>query len=170
MSYQSDRLQRKLGLAPALPTRKEKKHLNKVSPQKAAKDKKDREERGDDDSELVKWFKNRMKQMTGYCAETHLRTETKIYSHAIFSICHILEKRDTMFPSVKVHPQNWIELAPDIHTLFDKVTWEEREMMGCWNIVWERLLLVYPSIDPSELYHLPTELRERIEKTLKEVQ
>lgn len=139
-----------------------------VSKKRASKEAAEKIERGDNDTELVKWFKNRIKEMTGYCAETGMRTETHIYSAAIFSVCHILEKRETLFPSVKTHPKNWIELAPDIHTDFDKATWEERELMGCWPIVWERLLQVYPSIDKSELHHLPTELRERIEKVLKD--
>lgn len=161
MSYQDD-LER---LRKAREPRPKKiyKGLARVSPKRAEKLKREKEERGDNDSELVQWFKNRIKQLTGYCAECHARTETKIYQFAIFSCCHILEKRDVLFPSVKVHPKNFIELCPDHHTLFDKANWEERELMGCWNVVWQRLLQVYPCIDKSELHHLPTELRDKIE-------
>jgi len=138
--------------------------IPKKSAKRLKKEAEEKQERGDDDTELVKWFKNRIKQLTGHCSECHARTETKVYQYAIYSVCHILEKRANKFPSVKTHPLNFIELCPDHHNIFDKATWEEREMMGCWNIVWKRLLMVYDSIDKSELHHIPTELRERIEK------
>lgn len=146
------------------PEEKKQYRIPKKSAKKLNEEKQAKDENGD--TELVVWFRNRIKQLTGYCGECGCRTETKIYQYAIFSCCHILEKRQTMFPSVRVHPKNFIELCPDHHHLFDSATWIERELMGCWNVVWERLLLVYPSIDKSELHHLPTELRERIGKII----
>lgn len=154
--------------------KKEYKGLNKVSPKRQAKIDAEKKERGDNDSDLVKFFKKAMSKMTSHCLNCHNRTETKVYSAAIFSIAHILDKRDTMFPSVKDNPNNWIELCPDCHTDFDtapleknKNLWDKRQAMGTWPVVWEKLLKVYPSIAPEELHHLPTDLRERIEKTLK---
>lgn len=146
-----------------------------VSKKRAAKEAAERIERGDNDTELVKFFKSAMRRMTGHCTNCPARTETKIYSAAIFSIAHILDKRGKMFPSVKDNLANWIELCPDCHQEFDttpmeknKTLWQKRESMGIWPIVFKKLLQVYPSIDKSELHHLPTELRERIEKVLKD--
>jgi hypothetical protein len=151
--------------------------LNKVSPKRQAKIDAEKKERGDDDTDLVRFFKKAMGRMTGYCMNCSARTETKEYSAAIFSIAHILDKRDKMFPSVKDNFNNWIELCPDCHKDFDtppfvlnKTLWDKREAMGIWPVVWKKLLQVYPSIATDELFHLPTDLRERIEKTLNQKQ
>lgn len=156
-----------------LPKEKKVYYIPKQSKKKIAQDKEEKERLGGDDSDLVKFFKRAMGKMTGHCLNCHNRTETHIYSAAIFSIAHILDKRDTMFPSVKDNIHNWVELCPDCHREFDstpmekdKTLWDKRQAMGIWEVVWQRLLKVYPCILPDELYHLPTDLRERIEKTL----
>lgn len=165
MSYLEERNKRKLGLAPALPTKKEKKPISKVSKKRAIQMAADAENRGDGDSELVRWFKARIQySMKGVCEETGLKTERGIYRYAIMSCCHILEKRN--FKSVMYHKENFIELLPDIHHKFDNCGWKEREKMSCWPIVFGKIVEIYPSIAPDELHHLPTELRERIEKIL----
>lgn len=163
--YQNSRLQRKLGLAPALPTKKEPKPLKRISDKRAREDKEEKEKRGENDTELVRWFKARIQySMKGVCEETGLKTERNIYRYAILSCCHILEKRN--FKSVMYHKENFIELLPDIHHKFDNCGWKEREKMSCWPTVFGRLVEVYPSIAPEELHHLPTDLRDRIEKIL----
>lgn len=129
--------------------------IPKKSAKKIAKEKAEKEERGGDDTELQKWYRARMKQMTGYCAECHAKTETHIYQYAIYSICHILAKRPAVCPSVATHPHNWIELCPDHHNLFDKASWKERQMMGCWHDVLKRLTKVEPDLDATERRHLP---------------
>ena len=164
------------GLLPKTTGPKPKKPLKRVSDKRAEQDRVEKERLGGDDSELVKFFKRAMSKMTGHCLNCPARTETKVYSAAIFSIAHILDKRDTMFPSVKDNINNWVELCPDCHREFDstpmekdKTLWDKRQEMGMWEVVWEKLLKVYPSIMQDELHHLPTELRERIEKTLKQI-
>jgi hypothetical protein len=139
--------------------------LKPISDKKAAKIKAEKERLGGDDTELIKWYKARMKQMSGRCNETGLKTETRIYAYAIMSICHLLDKRDTKCPSVKTHPFNWIELAPDVHTMFDKATWKEREMMGCWETIRDRLILVYPSLAESERRHFPESVLNYMNKS-----
>jgi hypothetical protein len=145
------------------PLKQKKNHtIAKVSPKRQAKIDAEKEERGENDTELQKWFKNRIKQMTGYCAETGLKNETKIYQYAVMSICHILPKASCK--SVMYHPLNWIELNVDFHFKFDAMSWEEREKLGCWHIIRYRLIHVYNDLDPSEHRHFPQSVLDYIEK------
>ena len=162
MGYLEDRLARKNGVAPPLQTKKEKKAIPKKSAKKIEAEKKEREERGDNDTELQLFFKRAMKHMTGYCVETGLKTERKIYQYAIMSIAHILPKR--LCPSVMYHPHNWIELAPDIHHKFDNISWEEREKWACWPLIREKLIYVWQDLDPSERRHFPESVIKYMEE------
>lgn len=144
--------------------------IPKKSVKRIEKEKQEKERLGGDDTDLVKFYKACMKRMTGHCLNCHNRTETKIYSAAIFSICHILDKRDTMCPSVKTHPRNWVELCVDCHNNFDtppfekdKTLWDKREEMGVWPIVKERLIHLYDHLDKSELRHFPQSVKSFIE-------
>ena len=141
---------------------KDKKPIAKKSAKRLEKEKKEAKERGDGDTEKQKWFRARIRQMTGFCAETGLKTETKIYRYAIMSICHILSQEHC--PSVKLHPANWIELNCDFHHKFDAMSWEEREQLGCWPIIQERLIHVYDHLDPSERRHFPDSVLKYIEE------
>src|SRR5690606_22614697 len=141
---------------------KKKYWLPKKSKKKIAQEKKERELWVNGESELVRWFKARMKMMTGKCAETNLATETKNYKFAISSICHILPK--STCKSVKYHSLNWIELHPDFHTKFDAMSWDEREKLGCWPIIQERLIFVYQDLHPSERRYFPQSVLNFINK------
>lgn len=159
----------KLGLLPKEAVAKPKKPIAKVSAKKRAEQAAGKDANGD--SELVRFFKQCMKLMTGHCMNCHARTETKEYSAAIFSICHILDKRETVCPSVKTHPANWIELCPDCHREFDtpplepeKTLWDKREEMGIWPIVKQKLISVWPDLAASERRHFPPKLRDWIEE------
>lgn len=153
----------KLGLLPKEAVAKPKKAIPKISEKKKAEMKKEKEERGGEDSTLVKWFKERIKySMKGVCEETGLRTETGIYKYAIMSCCHILPKR--LCKSVMYHPLNFIELLPDKHHEFDSISWEERETWGCWPIVRDRLVMIYPDLNPSEHRHFPQSVIDYINK------
>jgi hypothetical protein len=144
----------------------QKKHTRSLK-KSAKKIKQEAEERtrlGGDDTELVKWFKARMKQMSGSCMKCGARTETHVYAYAIYSICHILDKRSAVCPSVSIHPLNWIELCPDHHTEFDKKDWDAIEKWGCWPEILERLVAIEPDVAQSERRHLPQQLLTWIEK------
>lgn len=140
---------------------KEKKALNKVSPKRAEKIAKEKAERGDDDSDLVKWYKSQMKRMS-VCEETGQKLETKIYRYAIMSICHILPKSTCV--SVATHPANKLFLLPDLHFKWDNSSWEEREKWGVWPVVHDRLLHVYEHLEQSERRHLPPSVLKFIEE------
>lgn len=163
MNYLEERQQRKNGLLPPLPTRKEKKSIPKKSVKTIEKENKEREERGNDDTQLVKWFKARIKySMRGVCAESGLKTETHVYKYAIMSCCHILPKAQCK--SVMYHPCNFIELLPDLHFKWDNSSWEEREKWSCWPVVMERLIMIYPNLAPEERRYFPESVLKYIEK------
>jgi hypothetical protein len=115
-----------------------------------------------EDSDLVKWFKARMKMMRGSCAECNSLTNTKEYKYAINSIAHLVGKRKSVAPSVALHPLNWIELCENCHTQYDKSSWEEIELWDCWGTIKERLLMVANDITPNEERHLPDSVRKYI--------
>ena len=138
--------------------------IPKKSAKRLEKEKREREERGDDDTELVKWFKGRMKVMGDRCYWCGCKVENKIYRYAINSICHILEKRDTMCPSVKTHPLNWVTLCWDHHTAFDRMNWEEREQLGFWETIRDRLIFVYEDLAPEERRHFPESVLKYMEE------
>ena len=168
MSYLEGRRNRKAGLEPPLPTRKPAKPIPKQSAKRKAEAKADKD--GNGDTALVRFYKDCMKRMTGHCMNCHGRTETQVYAAAIFSICHIMDKRDTVAPSVKTHPLNWVELCPDCHTNFDtpplekgKTLWDKREAMGIWPIIKQKLISVWEDLAPEERRHFPDSVRKFIE-------
>ncbi len=125
-----------------------KKSAKKIKQEAAAKE----EQKGE--SDLIKWYKARMKQMKGVCAETGEKTETKNYEYAIRSVCHILDK--SKCPSVATHILNWIELHPDIHYKFDNFwNWEEKRKLKCWPEIEEKLYHLYEHLTDSEKKYFP---------------
>lgn len=134
-----------------------KKSAKKLKEEAAAKD-----ENGD--TELQKWFRARMKQMGDRCYWCGCKVENRVYQYAIYSICHILEKRKEKCPSVKTHPMNWLTLCPDHHTMFDGMQWEDREKLGFWDIIQTRLILVYPDLAKEEHRHFPQSVLDYMEK------
>ena len=122
------------------------------SKKRIEKEKQERERLGGDDTERVKWYKMQMRYMN-VCEETGMKLETKIYRYAIMSICHLLPK--STCPSVATHPLNRVFLLPDLHTKFDAMSWEEREQMGCWPVIRDRLVHVYECLAPEERRHFP---------------
>lgn len=152
----------KLGLLAKESGPKPKKRIAPIS-EKKKKELKEAKDVVTGETSLQKWFQDRIKySMTGYCSETGLRTETKVYQYAIMSCCHILPKR--LCKSVALHPCNFIELIPDMHAKFDSISWEERETWGCWPEVKNKLIMMWPDLDPSEYRHFPQSVREYIEK------
>lgn len=153
----------KLGLLPKEAVKKQPKPIAKKSLKKIAEEKEERASRGTDgETQLTKWFKLQMRMMPEYCEETGLKLETKIYKYAIMSICHILPKATCK--SVALHPLNRMFFNVDFHQKFDAMSWEEREQLGCWKEIRERLIMMYDQIDQSELRHFPSSVREYIEE------
>jgi len=137
-----------------------KKPIAKMSAKRIEKEKAEKEARGENDTELQRWFKMQMKYMN-VCEETGMKLETKTYRYAIMSICHILPK--SKCKSVATHPLNRVFLLPDLHAKFDAMSWEEREQMGCWPVIQERLIMVYPDLAEDEKRHFPESVLRFIE-------
>lgn len=116
---------------------------------------------------LDKWFEERRQQMTGKCVLCSGKTEK--YNDATYrnSIHHLFDKRKYMFPSVKTHPDNWLELCyygnschANIHN--GKITWELLADSKEWNIIVEKFKKIYPFIAEKERYRLPDVLLQYI--------
>lgn len=158
----------KLGLLPKEAVPKAKKPIAKISDKKK-KELKEAKDKETGETELVKWFKGRMKYMGYSCKECGCKIETNEYKYAIHHIAHILPKRDTMCPSVALHPLNFVTLCQHHHDLFDSYSyddkgWAEREKWACWPLVRERLIMLYPDLAPDERRHFPESVRKYIEE------
>jgi hypothetical protein len=139
---------RKLKASAGMP--KEKKYfIPPVSEKRQAKLNMEKENRGGEDTELLKWYKRTQKQLTGKCARCGYKYNHHNLTNAIRATAHILAKRDNMFPSVATHPLNFIELPPycGCHNWYDNLaTWEEIKESVIWPIVRERFLQMEPDI------------------------
>ena len=161
----SDRLRLiKLGLLPKEAVAKKKQPIKKVSDKKKAELEAEKKERGGEETELTKWFRHKVKISSGVCAECGCKVETNVFKYAVMTVAHLLPKRDNMCPSVKTHPLNYIILCPDHHHQYDNSTWEEKEKMGCWPVIQERLIMIYPDLHPSERRHFPESVLRYMEK------
>ncbi len=167
MSEYLKRLQQiKLGNAP--PKEEKKYVIPKVSAKKSAQIKAEKEERGENDTELQKWFKARQKQLTGQCMRCGERYDKKNLKYAIAATAHILEKREGKFPSVKYHPLNWLELGAGCgcHNFYDNfASWEEKlaDPKIAPTLI-ERFIQIEPDIAPEERKNIPEVLRQYIKE------
>lgn len=136
--------------------------IPKMSKKKAAAVAKEKEERKGEDTFLVRWYKSKMKLMSGRCACCGLVTETKIYQYAIMSICHLLPKRENKCPTVALHPINWIELCPTHHDMYDTQSFNEIEKWGCYETIRDRIVVMWPDIPENERRHVPEIIQKYI--------
>lgn len=148
--FLKNRMLRKNGLAPALPTRKEKKPLKKVSDKRAIEI---ANSKVGGDSEMDLFFAANRKLMKGKClfcgADTMKKDDEKFH----FSLAHLLPK--STFKSVATHPDILIELCfynNSCHTNFDngKITWEFIKDSAEWLIIREKLMSILPMVDEKE--------------------
>jgi hypothetical protein len=145
LSYLSERADRKNGLAPKLPTKKERKPL-KRSVIKSSASGKVNSKRND------AFFRSKKLEMKGICANCGGKTganDDKFYKHCI---SHILPKRDNMFPSIADNDLNWIELCfwgNSCHAKYDS-SFEMASKMRIWPIVIDRIKKLYPILTEKE--------------------
>lgn len=113
--------------------------------------------------ELNEWYKERGKELTGFCAHCGGRSCKGNKKYERYSICHILEK--SKVKSVATHPLNFIELCffgMSCHTQMDNKMLPMDEMK-CWSEIVYRFKQMYPFIAPKEHQYIPDTLL----KTLK---
>ena len=115
----------KLGLLPKEAVAKPKKRIAPIS-EKKKKELKEAKDAVTGETELVRWYKGRMRYMGYSCKECGAKVETSVYKFAIHHICHILPKRETMCPSVASHPLNFITLCQHHHDLFDSYSYDDK--------------------------------------------
>lgn len=180
MGYMEDRMKRKNGLLPPLPTRKEKKPLKRQS-EKKKQEIADQKAKGTD-VEMDLFFDAMLKRCTGKCLFCNSKTtavdasfwrddnprwseeaneknhERRIEMMRRASIAHLFPKRPIEkggFPSVGTHEDNWIELCWSCHTQFDtgKITWEFIRDSAEWIFIIEKLLNVLPLVAEEERKH-----------------
>ncbi len=53
---------------------------------------------------------------------------------------------------------------PSFHKKFDAMSWEEREALGCWPVIQQRLISVWEDLAETEKRHFPDSVRNFIEK------
>lgn len=107
-----------------------------------------------DSRELQRWFEDRHNEMTGICAHCQ-KGSSKGTAQYKCSIAHILPKR--LFKSVATHSLNWIELCfwgESCHSNYDNYILDITEL-NCFDLVIERFLAMYPSIDKKERKYIP---------------
>lgn len=124
--------------------------IPKKSAKKIAQEKEEKELRTPgEDTELQKWYKERQKQLTGKCIRCGTKYNHHNLQNAIAATAHILAKRENMFPSVMLHPENYIELPAmcGCHFWFDNfASWEEIALSSIWPIVLEKFKIIEPYI------------------------
>lgn len=156
-----DRLKRKNGQLPPLPTKKEKKAIPKVSKKKAA-EQKETKALGED-SDLRKWYASIMQKEDGKCWETGERINKKDTLGWHGSIAHILPK--SLFPSVASHPLNYMILSMwnGSHANYDN-SWERAAKMKVWGYALKTILnTLYPLLTPEEKRKLPDVIQQEID-------
>lgn len=151
-----------MGLEPPLPTKKERKAIPKVSAKKRAEVEADKAGRNGGETAKQKWFRQQVKYMPDYCEETGLKLERNIFKYAICSVAHILSQQQC--PSVALHPLNRMFFEPVFHVKFDRMSWEERQQLGCWPKIKERLIDIWPDLAEAEQRHFPDSVRTWIEE------
>lgn len=145
---------------------KEKKYLRKIGLKKQVQIDKERE--NGTDAALDRWFEYFRMGMTGICFFCGGKTEkdnNKLYRN---SCAHLLPKRKNMFPSVRVHPDNRIELCfygNSCHANFDNGTISLEHLKDderIWGVIVEKFQKIYPYIAPEERKNIPAILMNEL--------
>lgn len=169
MSY-FEELQR--GKIHGFPEKEKKKNfINKKSAKKIAEDLL-RKENGSD-AATDAWFDERRKEMTGKCLISGCKTEKDNDAMFRASVAHLFPKRKNMFPSIALHPENFLELcfyAPSHHTLFDTLMLTFADIKEKYPTAWKEILrkatILYPLMTAEEQGRVPDFLLNEIKNNL----
>lgn len=146
---------RALKLAAQLPRPpKQRKPIAKKSAKKLKQETEEKKGKKDPSAEKERWFQDRRKEMTGFCKNCGKPSFKNSHDYFRFSIAHILAKRKNMFPSVAIHPDNWIELCGDCHTNLDNCMLDLTDL-SCWDEVVVKFQKIYPFIATVEVKRIP---------------
>lgn len=158
MTYLQDRLHQKQFGKP----KKEKSFswLPKKSEKKIAEEKE--EKLSGTDATMDRWHEEQRERATGICIFCGGKTEKfndKTYRN---SNAHLFPKRKNLFPSIKLRPENCIELCyyeNSCHKNFDDhmITFEmiKSEYPSAWKIICEKTKILYPFMTMQEKNRVP---------------
>ncbi len=158
MSYLDERRNMKMFGKP--PKEKKVYKIPKVS-EKRKKELQEQKEKGTD-KELDKWFEDRRKEMTGRCAICGDKTERNNDKTYRNSLHHIFEKRKNLYPSVKTHPLNCLEVCfygnschPNLTN--GTITFEDikQEYPAAWKLIIEKAKVIVPVMTDEEKNKVP---------------
>ncbi len=126
-----------------------------------------KERTSDGDTYLDAWFKARRKEMTGRCVLCQGKTERDNDETYKRSIHHLFDKREKMYPSVALNPDNWLEVCyygnschANIHNAI--ITWELLRDSAEWEIILAKFKKVYPYMAEEEKRNLPDVLLKEL--------
>ena len=149
MGYFEDRVKRKMGLLPPLPTKKERKPLKKQSDKKKNEIKEQRSSGGD--SELDLFFERMRKKMVGTCqcgcGQASQKKDDTFYRNCI---CHIFPKR--IFKSIATNDYNWVERTfwKGCHSNMDNKSMDLWVNFADWEDIKEKFYQLSPLLTNEE--------------------
>lgn len=108
------------------------------------------------------WFRARVMEMTGFCAECKAPTSKYNFKYAICSVAHILPK--SIFKSVEFHPLNWMELGAQCGCHSRSEVWSNATEMKVWGEMVARFRLFVDDIAEDERKYVPALLMAELEK------
>lgn len=152
--------ERRHGKTHGFPEKEKKKNFINRKGEKALAAEKQKKEDGTDAAE-DKWFDDRGKELTGRCLFCGGPTE-KGKPMERCSVAHLFAKRKEMFPSIKLHPENSIELCHynnSCHTNFDNHMIElstiKEQHHEAWFEILRKTSILYPVMTQSEKNKVP---------------
>lgn len=114
------------------------------------------------DAAMDKWFDDQVAKMTGKCLFCGGVTKKDDPRLARFSAAHLFAKRKNKFPSIKLHPENGVELCffgNSCHTNFDNhmITIEDVQYFypAAWFVIVEKTKILYPLMTHEEQGRVP---------------
>lgn len=121
------------------------------------------------DAAMDKWFEDGRPLMTGVCLFCGGKTEKDNDKTYRCSQAHLFAKRKPEYPSIKLHPENRIELCffgNACHTNFDThmITFEDIKYQTpeAWKVIVEKTKILYPCMTEKEKNKVPEILLNEI--------
>lgn len=140
--------------------------IPKKSAKKLAQEKLEAVNKGD--TPLDNWFEARREEMTGRCVLCGGKSEKNNDITYRNSIHHLLDKRPTMFPSIALNEDNWLEVCfygnschTNIHNSI--ITWELLHDSLEWKIIVDKFKKIYLYIAETEKKNIPELLLKELD-------
>lgn len=163
MNYREQLALIRQGLAPKTTGPKPKKPMKRVSDKKLAADAEEKKARGEEATDLQKWYQKIMDSEEAKCWETGERIDKNDKFGWHGSVAHILPKE--LFPSVETHPMNYmiLKMWGGTHGQYDS-SWENAAKMKVWPYALKIIVgTLLPCLTPEEKRKLPDVVLQEID-------